>query len=66
MGSTWCLVSPVPVLVQVPSPSMELLKGLGPQLMCSVGVTALGSSQEGRSCGGWEGYVVRGDDERAV
>ena len=41
MGSTWCSVSPVPVLVQVPSPSVELLKELVPQLLCSTGVTAL-------------------------
>lgn len=38
MGSTWCLVSPVPVLVQVPSPSMELLKELGPNSCVPVGV----------------------------
>ena len=59
-------MSPVPVLVQVPSASVELLKELVPQLLCSTGVTALGRSQEGGSCGGWGGYVVRGDDERAI
>ena len=52
MGSTWCLVSPVPVLVQVPSPSLELLNELVPQLLCSKGVTALGSRKVEAVVGG--------------